>query len=72
MTSYGTKEYWEDVRDRHALVLESLMCTGFDSNVPYKKVSDFCNAFLENYSDYTNAIVHLNELEAKNVDNGDA
>ena len=72
MASYGTKEYWEDVRDQTAIVLDSLITTGFDHDAPYKKVDDFCKIFRDNYSDYVNAVKHINELESTNVNNSDA
>ena len=68
MASYGTKEYYEDIRDRSALVLDSLMCTSFCSDVSYKKVNDFCKAFMNNYDEYVNAVESIRELEAANVD----
>ena len=72
MATYGTKEYWEDIRDRSALVLDSLMCTGFAANIPYKKAHDYCVAFTANYDEYVNAIERIRQLEATNVDNSDA
>lgn len=72
MASYGTKEYWEDERDRAAIVIDSLMCTGFGANVPYKKAYDYCKIFVEHYEDYIEAIEHLKQLEATNECKSDA
>ena len=72
MATYGTKEYWEDIRDQSALVLDSLMATGFSTDVPYRMVDNFCKVFRDNYDEYCNAIERIRELEATNVDNCDA
>lgn len=72
MASYGTKEYWEDIRDRSALVLDSLIRTGIVVDAPYKKAYDFCKAFIDNYDEYINAVERIRDLEAKDVDNSDA
>lgn len=72
MAIYGTKEYWEDIRDRSVIVLDSLMSTSFCQSVPYKKAYDFCKAFIENYDEYVNAVEHIRELEATNVSDSNA
>lgn len=72
MATYGTKEYWEDERDRASIVLDSLIWTGFDNNTPYKKTYNFCKIFVEHYEDYVNAIEHIKQLEATNECKSDA
>lgn len=74
MAVYGTKEYWEDARDRATIVLDSLICTGFIADGPYsyKKVYDYCKIYVEHYDDYINAVEHIKELEATNECEPDA
>lgn len=72
MANYGTKEYWVDVRNRSALVLDSLKRTSSTVNATYKQVYDFCKAFEYNYDEYINAVEHLRELEATNECKSDA
>ena len=72
MAVYGTKEYWEDARERAKIVLDSLMCTGFGANVPYKKAYDYCKILVEHYEDYVNAVKHIEDLEVTNECESDA
>ena len=68
MYSYGTLEYWMDIRDKENVILECLLACVESYKDDVVSMCTFCNVYKEHYDEYAKACKRVGELSECNGD----